>query len=140
MVVSSDLRRAAQTAALIGGALGQEVVVDPRLRERSLGTAEGLPSELLGPDRSGVAGGVVVDADAAPAGGESVRQLYERAVACLSERLRQGDGDLVLVCHGGVVRVLTAWLAGAGPDGMAWPEVDNGSPVRVAATRTALVG
>lgn len=139
MVVSSDLRRALQTAAPIGRALGRDVLVDPRLRERSLGTAEGLPSALLGPDRSGVVDGVVVDADAAPAGGESVRQLYERAVGCLSERLREGAGDLALVCHGGVVRVLTAWLSGTGPDDMSWPDVDNGWPVRVTAAMTPLV-
>jgi probable phosphoglycerate mutase len=129
-LVTSDLQRAVETAAPIAGLLGLDPVVDPGLRERSLGAAEGAPTEALGAERSGVAGGRVVDPDAAPAGGESVRQLYDRVVACTSEHLRHGQGDLVLVCHGGVVRVLLAWMAGDGPDAMAWPEVHNALPLR----------
>ncbi len=134
LVVTSDLARAAQTVAPIGQALGIDVVTDPRLRERSLGDAEGLPSAALGPDRSGIDGGWVVDPDVAPAGGESVRQLYERVVGSVCEHLRHGEGEVALVCHGGVVRVLLAWQAGAGPESMAWPEVHNGLPTRVMAT------
>jgi 2,3-bisphosphoglycerate-dependent phosphoglycerate mutase len=134
LLVTSDLRRAMETSVPIAGVLGLTPTADLRLRERSLGTAEGRPSGLLGPEQSGVAGGKVVDPDAAPAGGESVRQLYDRVVACTSERLRQGDGDLALVCHGGVVRVLLAWLAGDGPEAMAWPEVHNALPSRWVAT------
>lgn len=134
LLVTSDLERAVQTASPIAQALAIEAVADPRLRERSLGVAEGTPAALLAPNRSGVAGGRVVDADAAPAGGESVRQLYDRVARCVSELLRQGDGDLALVCHGGVVRVLRAWLAGDGPEGMAWPEVHNALPSRWVAT------
>lgn len=131
ILLTSDLARAQETAAPIARALGIEVVTDLRLRERSLGDAEGLPSALLGPDRSGLDGRRVVDADAAPSGGESVRQLYERVVGCVSERLGDGPGDLALVCHGGVVRVLRAWLAGKSPDTMEWPKVRNGLPTRV---------
>lgn len=127
---ASDLRRALQTAAPIGRSLGLEVNIDPRLRERSLGTAEGTPSALLGPDRSGIAGGRVVDADAAPESGESVRQLYARATECAAELLREvDDGDVALICHGGVVRVLLAWIDGVTPDEMAWPDVANGDAV-----------
>ena len=128
-VWSSDLRRALETAAPIGRALALGVKVDPGLRERSLGVAEGTSSLSLRPECSGVAGGMVVDADAAPAGGESVRQLYERAVRCALRILSGHSGDVVLVCHGGVIRILLAWLDGVGPDGMAWPEVENGVPV-----------
>lgn len=134
LLCSSDLDRAVQTARPIARALGVEPVTDRRLRERALGTAEGAPIAALGPDRSGVAGGRVVDPDAAPDGGESVRQLYDRVVACVSERLAEGEGDLALVCHGGVIRVLLAWLAGEGPDAMAWPHVDNALPGRWVAT------
>lgn len=123
---SSDLCRALQTAEPIGQSLGLEVRVDSRLRERALGIAEGTPSALLRADRSGIAGGRVVDADAAPEGGESIRQFYRRASECAGELLRAPDGgDVVLVCHGGVVRVLLAWLEGITPDEMAWQDVAN---------------
>jgi broad specificity phosphatase PhoE len=100
---------------------------DARLRERSFGAAEGGPSALLGPDRLGIDAERVVDADAAPAGGESVRQLYERASSFVRRLVAcHGDGDLVVVCHGGVLCVVLAWLDGVGPDDMAWPPVANG--------------
>jgi broad specificity phosphatase PhoE len=100
---------------------------DARLRERSFGAAEGGPSALLGPDRLGIDAERVVDADAAPGGGESVRQLYERASSFVRRLVScHGDGDLVVVCHGGVLCVVLAWLDGVGPEGMAWPPVANG--------------
>ena len=82
----------------------------------------------------------MVDADAAPAGGETVRQLYARLADCVNELLSDHpDGDLVLVCHGGVVRVVLAWLDGIGPEEMAWPEITNGMVIDRAAPSPALV-
>lgn len=126
---SSDLRRATETAVVIAGALGLDVRLEPDLRERSLGDAEGRPSAALDASRSGIDGGLVVDADAAPDGGESVRQLYTRAVGCAERILPSNRRGAVLVCHGGVVRVLLAWLDGIGPDGMPWPDIENGVPI-----------
>jgi len=138
---SSDLRRAVQTAAPLGRCLGLEVITDPRLRERSLGTAEGTPSVLLGADRSGIAHGRVVDADAAPESGESIRQFYGRASECAAEILREvGAGDVALVCHGGVVRVLLAWLDGIAPDEMTWPEIGNCNAIARLVPEPALTG
>ncbi|MGH2929399.1 MAG: histidine phosphatase family protein [Solirubrobacteraceae bacterium] len=122
---TSDLRRALESAAPIAEALGLSVNVEPALLERSLGDAEGSPSSLLGPERSGVRGGRVADADAAPDGGESVRRLYERASACAARILSLHRGDVVLVCHGGVVRVVSAWAEGISCEEMAWPDVQN---------------
>jgi broad specificity phosphatase PhoE len=82
----------------------------------------------------------VVDADAAPPEGETVRQFYRRLTVCLNGLLsRHPHGDLVLVCHGGVVRVVLAWLDGIGPEEMAWPEVTNGMVVDRAAPSPALI-
>ncbi len=128
-IYSSDLRRAIETAVPIAEALGLPLGIDPLLRERSLGDAEGCPAASLGPSRSGVGGTRVLDADAAPEGGESVRKLYERAVACVARILAAHCGDVVLVSHGGVVRVLLAWLDGLVPEDMPWPAVENARPI-----------
>lgn len=125
-VYSSDLRRALETATVIADALSLPLTIASELRERSLGDAEGHPTATLETRRSGIDEGIVVDADAAPFGGESVRELYERAASRVGQILSSHDGDVVLVCHGGTVRVLLAWLDGVAPDAMAWPEVDNG--------------
>ena len=140
-IVSSDLQRAAQTALPIGQARCTcRSRLDRRLRERSLGSAEGMPFAVLGSDQLGIGGGRVVDADAAPPEGETVRQFYTRLTVCLNGLLSSHpDGDLVLVCHGGVVRVVLAWLDGIGPEEMAWPEVTNGMVVDRAAPSPALV-
>ncbi|MCY0939905.1 histidine phosphatase family protein [Streptomyces antarcticus] len=46
-LISSDLRRTRRTAQEIGGLLGVEAALDPRLREKSYGEAEGRPQEWL---------------------------------------------------------------------------------------------
>ena len=139
-IVSSDLQRAAQTALPISRLLHRPVTYDRRLRERCLGSAEGAPHALVSPAHLGIERGRVVDADAAPAGGETVRQFYARLTAGLNELLSaHPDGDLVVVCHGGVVRVVLAWLDGIGPDEMAWPDVHNGMVVERAAPSPVLV-
>jgi broad specificity phosphatase PhoE len=135
VLCTSDLLRAAETARPIAAALGLEPVVDRRLRERSFGAAEGTPSSGLGPDWSGLEGGRVVDADAAPPGGESVRDLRRRVGAFLDELggdddlWRSPPGDVVLVVHGGVVRAALAHLDGVPDEEMSWGSVGNGEVV-----------
>ena|GEM_PF-151685 len=125
---ASDLARAARTAEVVGDTIGLPVVLDVRLRERSLGSAEGAPSSQLPISHSGVDQGRVTDADAAPPGGESLRELYERVSGFLGEVLaREPTGDVALVCHRGVISVALAWLDGSSPDDMVWPEIQNGS-------------
>jgi 2,3-bisphosphoglycerate-dependent phosphoglycerate mutase len=141
LVLSSDLRRAAETAAPIAARLGAPVRLEPRLRERALGAAEGRPSAQTGPDELGFSRETVTDPDAAPAGGESLRQLYVRITSLLVHLLdgswatggpgTPGEGPVVLVTHGGPVRIARAWLDGLGPDEMTWPPVRNGSLLEV---------
>jgi probable phosphoglycerate mutase len=125
-LVSSDLTRARQTAQIIAERVGTAVVLDERVRERDLGVFEGGPSTDLTADATGVEGTRVVDADRRPAGGESVRDLYDR-VAWFVDSVREGpDGVVVVVvCHGGAIRVASAYLEGIAADSMTWPAVDN---------------
>ena len=88
LIISSDLQRATQTAAPIAQLAGLEVVIDKRLRERSLGHWEGLtrdeveqrfPDEFL----DWAAG-----RDVSRRGGESREQVAERAAAARPFRSR----------------------------------------------------
>jgi probable phosphoglycerate mutase len=153
-IYASDLRRAQQTAAAFAAVLGLPVRQDPRLRERSLGVLEGSAHKVIGPSVTGLSDGLVVDPDVRPAAGESVRDLYLRAAAfCddLAAGLRDGhgtlpgltsavppttgptsaSGDVLVIAHGGTVRVLDAYLHGIPVDQMSWPPVDNATIVRI---------
>jgi 2,3-bisphosphoglycerate-dependent phosphoglycerate mutase len=145
-IYASDLRRAQQTAAAFADVLGLPVHTDTRLRERSLGVIEGTAHKNISPSVTGLADGLVIDPDARPTAGESVRDLYLRAASfCddLAEGLRDGqetlpgltkpDGDVLVIAHGGTVRVLDAYVHGVAVDQMTWPPVDNATIVRIPA-------
>jgi 2,3-bisphosphoglycerate-dependent phosphoglycerate mutase len=140
-IVSSDLTRARQSASILAARLGVPVSFEQAIRERSLGCAEGRPSAELGP-LSGVRDGQVVDPDIAPRDGETVRQLYERVRTFAASIVAQPQtqADIVLVTHGGVIRVLQAWARGAGPHHMAWPPLANGVVVPCSCARPTFVG
>ncbi|MGH3208369.1 MAG: histidine phosphatase family protein [Trebonia sp.] len=134
-IYASDLRRAQQTAGAFATVLGLPVYLDVRLRERSLGVLEGTAHKVIGPSATGLADGLVIDPDIRPPAGESVRDLYQRAAAfCddLAAGLRDGSGDVLVIAHGGTVRVLDAYLNGVPVDQMTWRPVDNATIVRIA--------
>jgi 2,3-bisphosphoglycerate-dependent phosphoglycerate mutase len=137
-IYASDLRRAQQTAAAFAAVLGLPVRTDPRLRERSLGVLEGTAHQAIGLSATGLADGLVIDPDARPSAGESVRDLYLRAAAfCddLGAGLRDGTGttrgDVLVIAHGGTVRVLDAYARGVPVGQMTWRPVGNAAIVRI---------
>jgi broad specificity phosphatase PhoE len=128
-----------ETALPIAARLGVPIRLEPRLRERRLGAAEGRPSDQVGPGDLGVTGWGITDPDARPPGGESVRQLYERVTGLLSELLSSSPGRrIILVTHGGPIRVALAYRAGLGVGEMTWPAVPNGSVVAVSSAEAGL--
>ncbi len=138
-IYASDLRRAQQTAAAFAAVLGLPVRSDARLRERSLGVLEGTSHEAIGPAATGLGDGLVIDPDVRPPAGESVRDLYLRAAAFCDDLAASLDGpvlahtggDVLVIAHGGTVRVLDAYLRGVPVDQMTWPPVDNATIVRI---------
>jgi 2,3-bisphosphoglycerate-dependent phosphoglycerate mutase len=127
-IYTSDLDRAHETAAIIGGALALPLHVDTALRERSFGVAEGEPLGELRPAVSGIELDRVVDADARPPAGESLRELYRRVRGFVTRLEAEATPDDVLVVtHGGVIRVAEAWCSGIAVEDMAWGPVPNAS-------------
>ncbi len=98
-VVTSPLRRAARTAVLAG----LDAAVDDDLREWDYGPAEGrTTAELSRGGRWSVWDG--------PPLGETVEDVGRRANAVLA-RVPLDRGDVCLVAHGHLLRILTAcWL------------------------------
>ena len=102
-VWASDLSRAVQTAEIVAGALGVDVVVRPGLREFGVGDAAGTTGD---PDPFAATFAAWLDGDltARIPGGESGAEVVERYAAVLEEIADAHRGEAVLVVsHGGVM-------------------------------------
>lgn len=132
-VVSSDLRRAASTAAALATELGIEPEVDVRLRELAAGRWAGCTrAEIEANDGDALARFLSGDADAPVGGGESRRSASQRAGVALRE-LRAaasgpGDSELAVVTHGGVIGSL---FPGTTLGNAEWLELGPGDPIVV---------
>ena len=117
-VLSSDSARAAATAAPLAAATGLEVATDRRLREIDLGAWTGLSrdeaQERFPDEYDAWTGGL----DLPRGGGETYRQVAERATAAIAERLPAlpAGGLLVVVTHGGTARATIGRLLDLDPD------------------------
>jgi broad specificity phosphatase PhoE len=113
-IVASDLRRARETARIVAEALGLELVCDPRLRERDLGSWSGLSTpQIAGRWPAELARVRARDPDFRPGGGESIRDVRARVGAFLRELAeRPGPARWAVVTHGGVIRALRPAAAG----------------------------
>ncbi len=118
-LLSSVARRAQQTAGLIGDAWGVPVRVVDGVHEIQVGELEGRnDQEALDAFAGYVRRWHDGDRTAAPAGGESVRDLLARylpTVQTVRERYLP-DGDVYLVSHGAAIRLVAAHLANADPE------------------------
>lgn len=105
---SSDLKRAAETAAIVGDALGLDPVQEPVWRERHGGVFQGLTGEEIAEEHP-EAWAALQRGFVAPPGGESSEALHERATAAFEQLLEQHRGEVVaVVSHGGTMRTLIA--------------------------------
>jgi broad specificity phosphatase PhoE len=136
-IVTSDLTRARETAAIVDDALGLEIAIAPALRERSYGVYEGRPVSELPSSASGVYEGRVIDSSARPEGGESLDDLYERCATFVDSLRAAGTDRLLLVTHGGTIRALRAYCEGLVMQDLVWDKVSNCSvwPIDIGTAR-----
>jgi len=117
-IYSSDSLRTRQTAEAITQYSGHTLQFDQRIREKNLGVFEGLTSteaKELHPEIyrlfKTAGANYVIDE------GESTQQLLERALEFIEEiRRRHPQERVVMVTHGGVVRVLMKHALGLSID------------------------
>jgi broad specificity phosphatase PhoE len=123
---SSDLRRASETAEIVGARIGLQVRLDPRLREANRGEWEGhLFIEIKRSDPERFAAWMRAGASWRFPGGESLQEQQDRVLAALNDI--HGDGDLpaLVVCHGGSIRVVLCSRDPRGLDAFHEFEVPN---------------
>ena len=111
---TSDLKRAAVTAGMIGEALGLTPVLVPALRERRYGIFEGLTyaeAEARYPESYAAFAGR--DPDCNFETGETLRELFERVTRKLQEIAARHPGEsVVAVSHGGVLDIINRFVRG----------------------------
>ena len=118
-IISSPMRRAADTAAPIQKACGVELRLDRRLAEGSFGRWEGLSRaevlELGNPDAELLARWES-DPSCAPPGGESINDVQKRVIRLVEELKEEFAGSsVVLVSHVGPIKALLAAALGVSP-------------------------
>lgn len=105
VIISSPLKRAVQTSEIVAEILDCEILIDDRLIEQNYGIYEGVDRKDAGflnnkrnfayryPD------------------GESMMQVAVRVYPLLEEvREKYSDKNVLLICHGGVCRVLKTYF------------------------------
>lgn len=119
LIVSSDLRRAADTAVVLGEHSGLPVRLDTRLRETHLGDWQGLTHHQVDAAAPGARLAWREDATWAPHGGENRVDVADRSLPLIAELVAgephwgdpaDPDRPVVLVAHGGLIAALTAAL------------------------------
>jgi broad specificity phosphatase PhoE len=113
LIVSSDLRRAADTAATLAAETGLPVHYDPRLREQYFGTWQGMTSAEVAAaypvENARWRRGEPIDAFEI----EDRDDLAKRAAAAARDAVaRAGGGTVVLATHGGAAKYMLADLLG----------------------------
>ena len=124
-LVSSDLRRAVDTAEVVGAACGLPVKFDPRLRETHLGLWQGQTVAEIERDYPGAIATWRSDPGWAPPEGESRIDVVARSRPVVDEldaEFADSDGvseTVLLVAHGGLIAGLVTGLLELPPS--AWP-------------------
>ncbi len=113
-IVTSPLRRACETAEIIGACLNLPVESDPLWMERNIGQVEGLTAEEVKqryPERG------FVNPYSAILGneGEGDWELYLRAGRALHDLLRRTPGRYLVVSHGGLLNQVMYAVVGITP-------------------------
>ena len=124
---ASDLKRAFETAELVGAAVGVSPAPMPALREIFLGEWEGLRTEEIA-ERYPAAWATWVeepDWDVVP-GGEGAINFDARVGMAFDDILRRHDhGDVLVVTHGGVIQVALGRTLGRNSHGLFPLVIDN---------------
>lgn len=142
LIVTSDLRRAYDTAVALGEHTGLPLRVDRRLRETHLGDWQGMTHSEVDAVAPGARLAWRDDATWAPHGGESRVDVAARSMPVIPE-LVAGEPEwgvderpVVLVAHGGLIAALTAallrlpvanWPALGGMGNASWTQLSGHS-------------
>ncbi len=117
LIVSSDLIRAASTAAALARVAGLDVVLDKDLRERHGGSWEGLTdTEIRDRYPQAHATWTPPDGESSQVVSDRVAAALHHAAAAVAEQAAGRDGLAVVVSHGAALRMGMSRLLGMPDD------------------------
>ena len=127
-VYASPLKRAVDTACVIGGVQEDSVLKDERLIETDFGRYEKRKYFLLGPRMTLY--WALPEVFPAPPTVETTQDMIHRAHGFLRELETMPYENVLVACHGGIMRVLTGYLTD-NPRGYKWRPKAHNCEIRV---------
>ena len=127
-VYASPLQRAIQTASIIGGVESSEIILDERIIEADFGKYEQMPYSGMGPAMTLY--WVCPEIFPCPKTVETISQMVKRSSAFLKELEQKEYENVLVVCHGGIIRALCGYLEDRS-SGIKWRPKPHNCEIRV---------
>ncbi len=127
-VYASPLDRAVHTASIIGNVDRSEVIIDPRIIETDFGKYEQAKYYLMGPAMTLY--WAWPERMPAPKTVETVASMVQRSSEFLRELEQKGYEDVLVTCHGGIIRALCGYLEDR-ENGIKWRPKPHNCEIRV---------
>lgn len=127
-VYASTLKRAQQTAEIVGNVNREDIIIDERIKEFDFG-----PYELKEYGRLGLKMTlywILPEIFPCPKGVESIPVARKRVEAFFEDLKKKDYESVLIVCHGGIIRVISGYLLGR-KNGIKWRPKPKNCEVRV---------
>ena len=127
-VYASPLDRAVTTGSIIGNVAKEDIIIDPRIIEVDFGKYEQRKFTAMG--LAMTAYWALPEIFPAPRTVESTTSMRKRSTAFLRELEQQNYEDVLVSCHGGIMRALCGYLSDC-PNGLMWRPKPRNCEIRV---------
>ncbi len=127
-VFASPLGRAIDTGAIIGGVRKEDIQIDARIIEADFGRYEQKNYYLLGPAMTLY--WAFPEIFPAPKSVETIASLRKRSSSFLQELEEKGYDQVLVACHGGIMRALSGYLEDRS-NGILWRPKPHNCEIRV---------
>ncbi|WP_346877714.1 histidine phosphatase family protein [Clostridium sp. UBA5712] len=115
VLYSSDLKRAKQTAEIVGKHLKLKPIINEALRERNLGSAVGKSVQWLRENQT--AWEKTIDDRCVP-DAESRRETWNRLEPFYNDIMSSDDANIIIVSHGDTLSIFNAMWLGLKPEAL----------------------
>lgn len=127
-VYSSPLDRAIVTASIIGNVSKDSIIIDERLIEADFGKYDKKHYAFMGPKMTLY--WTLPEVFGAPKSVETIESLVQRSSSFLQELESKGYENVLIVCHGGIIRALCGYLEDK-ENGILWRPKPHNCEIRV---------